>query len=284
MLPQSASLRTSPTRRAALGLLALTIAATAAAGPLGLFGPKGDSTNDKRDTVQRDSKAMLEDLFAAKPELRDRIKKAAGYATFKQTNVHLLLVASSNGYGVLVDNKTATPTYMRVASIGGGVGMGVKDLRVIFIFNDPAVMRQFVEQGWQFGTDADATAKYENTGIAAEQTAKANVNFEEGTVAAGASGNATARSGQSGQSGQKPAAKPGDSSAPKTTQPASTAKPDQKTDQKPDQKPGEKSGTKAAVLPATRGPIEIYQFTESGISLQATVSGTKYWKDAELNK
>ncbi len=277
MLPQSASLRTSPTRRAALGLLALTIAATAAAGPLGLFGPKGDSTNDKRDTVQRDSNAMLEDLFAAKPELRDRIKKAAGYATFKQTNVHLLLVASSNGYGVLVDNKTATPTYMRVASIGGGIGMGVKDLRVIFIFNDPAVMRQFVEQGWQFGTDADATAKYENTGIAAEQTAKANVNFEEGTVAAGASGNATA---QSGQSNPKPAAKPGDSSAPKTTQPASTAKPDQK----PGQKPGEKSGTKAAVLPATRGPIEIYQFTESGISLQATVSGTKYWKDAELNK
>ena len=281
MLPQSASLRTSPTRRAALGLLALTIAATAAAGPLGLFGPKGDSTNDKRDTVQRDSKAMLEDLFAAKPELRDRIKKAAGYATFKQTNVHLLLVASSNGYGVLVDNKTATPTYMRVASIGGGVGMGVKDLRVIFIFNDPAVMRQFVEQGWQFGTDADATAKYENTGVAAEQTTKAAVNFEEGTVAAGASGNATARSGQSGQ---KPAAKPGDSSAPKTTQPASTAKSDQKPAPKPAQKPGEKSGTTAAVLPATRGSIEIYQFTESGISLQATVSGTKYWKDAELNK
>ena len=29
--------------------------------------------------------------------------------------------------------------------------------------------------------------------------------------------------------------------------------------------------------------ITIYQFTESGLSLQATVSGTKYWPDDELN-
>jgi hypothetical protein len=29
--------------------------------------------------------------------------------------------------------------------------------------------------------------------------------------------------------------------------------------------------------------MEIYTFTESGIALQATVAGTKYWKDDDLN-
>jgi lipid-binding SYLF domain-containing protein len=29
--------------------------------------------------------------------------------------------------------------------------------------------------------------------------------------------------------------------------------------------------------------ITIYQLTESGLALQATIKGTKYWKDAELN-
>lgn len=29
--------------------------------------------------------------------------------------------------------------------------------------------------------------------------------------------------------------------------------------------------------------VEVYQFTESGISLQATIAGTKYWMDKELN-
>jgi hypothetical protein len=29
--------------------------------------------------------------------------------------------------------------------------------------------------------------------------------------------------------------------------------------------------------------IEVYAMTESGLALQATVTGTKYWKDADLN-
>jgi hypothetical protein len=29
--------------------------------------------------------------------------------------------------------------------------------------------------------------------------------------------------------------------------------------------------------------ITIYQLTESGLALQATVKGTKYWKDDALN-
>jgi len=29
--------------------------------------------------------------------------------------------------------------------------------------------------------------------------------------------------------------------------------------------------------------MTIYQLTESGLALQATVKGTKYWKDDELN-
>ncbi|MDA8527706.1 hypothetical protein N9K67_02785 [Opitutaceae bacterium] len=38
----------------------------------------------------------------------------------------------------------------------------------------------------------------------------------------------------------------------------------------------EASGT---VLPG----MEVYQLTKNGLALQATVQGTKYWKDKELN-
>ena len=31
------------------------------------------------------------------------------------------------------------------------------------------------------------------------------------------------------------------------------------------------------------GPIKVYAMTESGLALQATVTGTKYWKDKSLN-
>ncbi len=206
--------------------------------PAALFGPKGSSAEEKRQTVRAQRDEMLAELYRTKPEMKDRLKQAAGYATFKQTDVNLFLLASGNGYGLLVDNKTGKETVMRVASLGGGVGLGVKDLRVVFVFNDPKTMQQFLEQGWQFGGKADASAKYQDTGLSAEQNVKANVDFKEGAVAAGSS----------------------------TDTRAGTAKADTQ---------------RAAV--SVGGPLEIYQFTESGVSLQATVAGTKYWKDSKLN-
>jgi lipid-binding SYLF domain-containing protein len=207
--------------------------------PAALFGPKGDTAEEKCQTVRKQRDDMLAELYRTKPEMKDRLKRAAGYATFRQTDVNLFLLASGNGYGLVADNKTGKETFMRVASLGGGVGLGVKDLRVIFVFNEAKVMEQFVEQGWQFGGKADASAKYEDTGISAEQAVKANVDFKDGTMAAGSS--TDLRGG---------------------------------TDQKDTQREGVLVG----------GPMEIYQFTESGVSLQATVAGTKYWKDSKLNK
>lgn len=47
-------------------------------------------------------------------------------------------------------------------------------------------------------------------------------------------------------------------------------------------KSGEKGGAANAAGDITKD-MEIYQFVESGIALQATLAGTKYWKDKDLN-
>jgi lipid-binding SYLF domain-containing protein len=48
-------------------------------------------------------------------------------------------------------------------------------------------------------------------------------------------------------------------------------------------KTGEQGASTGASATAAGG-LEVYQFTKSGIALQATVQGTKYWCDAELNQ
>lgn len=47
-----------------------------------------------------------------------------------------------------------------------------------------------------------------------------------------------------------------------------------------------KAGDKGAAVggEAMLNGVTIYQITESGLALQATLKGTKYWKDAELNQ
>jgi lipid-binding SYLF domain-containing protein len=66
----------------------------------------------------------------------------------------LFLLSSGRGYGVVVD-KSGKETFMSMGSLGGGVGIGAKDLSVVFIFKDASVMNKFIESGWQFGGEAD---------------------------------------------------------------------------------------------------------------------------------
>lgn len=46
-------------------------------------------------------------------------------------------------------------------------------------------------------------------------------------------------------------------------------------------KASDKGGAVGAEV--TINDVTIYQLTESGLALQATIKGTKYWKDSELN-
>lgn len=48
-------------------------------------------------------------------------------------------------------------------------------------------------------------------------------------------------------------------------------------------KAGDKGGAAAGAIDVAPG-VKLYQITESGLALQATIQGTKYWKDEELNK
>ena len=47
-------------------------------------------------------------------------------------------------------------------------------------------------------------------------------------------------------------------------------------------KSGKKGGAYAGAIDVGPG-IKLYQLTEHGLALQATIQGTKYWKDDDLN-
>jgi len=94
---------------------------------------------------------------------------------------------------------------MKMYSGGVGVGIGVKKFNGIFIFKTTKAYRNFIEEGWQGGGQADAAAK----------------DNKQGGAVAG----------------------------------AISISPD----------------------------ITFYQITNKGLAAQATIQGTKYWKDKDLN-
>lgn len=120
--------------------------------------PKGSSTESRRAYVHDMRDEALDRLFEAHPTLRADVRAAAGYAVFSNLSVQVFPIGAGHGYGLAHDNASGRNTYMRMAQLDVGLGLGVKDFRVVFVFHDPDSFRSFVDQGWQLGADGEASA------------------------------------------------------------------------------------------------------------------------------
>lgn len=179
-----------------LAILCLTVSACASMG--------GGTVSEKRQAILTMEQDVLQKLYAQKPDTRSQLSSAPGYAVFSNANVNLLFVSAGTGYGVVNNKTSGSRVYMNMAEGGVGLGLGVKDYRIVMVFHNQKAISSFVNNGWTFGGNADASAKAGDKGGSVE---------------------------------------------------------------------GE----------AYYGDVTVYTFTEAGLAFQATIKGTKFWKDSELN-
>jgi lipid-binding SYLF domain-containing protein len=118
-----------------------------------------DDTAEEQAKVQKGVSEALQDLYKLQPEAKAAIQKAAGYAVFKNFGTNLLVVSTASGKGIATNNQTKQKTYMKMVSAGAGLGVGVKDFRVIFVFESEKAFNQFLDSGWSGSAQADAAAK-----------------------------------------------------------------------------------------------------------------------------
>jgi lipid-binding SYLF domain-containing protein len=124
-----------------------------------------DKNEEKRDKTRKMASQTLEDLYKLQPTAKAAIEKSAGYAVFNNMGTNLLLVSTARGAGIAVD-KTKQETFMKMISAGAGLGVGVKDYRVIFVFEDEKALGQFLNSGWAADAQTDAAAKTASSGAA----------------------------------------------------------------------------------------------------------------------
>jgi lipid-binding SYLF domain-containing protein len=136
-------------------LLCLLFVAPAFAG---IFG-QDETPEEERKQIQAERVEVLKKVSAEYPELQKKVAAAPGYATFSAVNMNLLLLSTSKGTGIVVDNEKNREIYMKVLALAGGIGAGLKDLNILIIFNEYETLEQFVTSGWQFGAQADAALK-----------------------------------------------------------------------------------------------------------------------------
>ena len=118
----------------------------------------------ERAEIRKMAKETLGRLYKVQPMARQKIPNAAGYAVFSNFGMKLGIVGSGRGEGLAVNNKTGKETFMKMLEVEGGLGYGAKSFSQIFVFEAEAPLRDFIENGWAFGSEAQADVKHEDTG------------------------------------------------------------------------------------------------------------------------
>lgn len=118
----------------------------------------------QRQDVLKKSEDTLKALYQIEPKSKELIDKSAGYATFSNFGMKILIAGGGTGTGVVINRSGAKPVYMNMAEVQAGLGVGIKSFQNIFVFQTQAALNDFVNSGWTFGGQVTAAAKYEATG------------------------------------------------------------------------------------------------------------------------
>src|SRR6478735_3221122 len=126
-----------------------------------LLAPAVASADKDKDQakVRKASSEALARLYAANPGARSAIAGAKGYATFSRWGMTLGAIGGGAGKGLVVSQPGGKETFMRFVEGSAGLGWGIKNYDLIFVFQTQSALNAFVTKGWEGGSQATAAAK-----------------------------------------------------------------------------------------------------------------------------
>lgn len=111
-----------------------------------------------RQQVREMAQDALASLYEIAPGTRRAIERSAGYAVFSTFGVKLFFAGGTTGKGMVVNHRTGRQTFMKMLQVQGGLGFGLNQNRLIFVFANESALRNFISQGWEFGGQVNLSA------------------------------------------------------------------------------------------------------------------------------
>jgi lipid-binding SYLF domain-containing protein len=139
-------------------LLGLTVNTTS------LRAASEEEIKQKRADIRKMANETLARLYKLQPSAKGAVAKSSGYAVFSNFGMKIFLAGGGSGRGIAVNNKTKKETFMKMVEVQAGVGLGIKKFRLVWVFENQADLKRFIDSGWEFGGQATAAAKLSDQG------------------------------------------------------------------------------------------------------------------------
>ncbi len=113
-----------------------------------------------RAEIDQMEKSAIENLYKASPYAREQMDSSYGYAVFDNRKFSFM-ITTEYGAGVAVE-RSGKRTYMKMASGGVNIGLGGEFYQIVFLFQNKGAFDKFVNDGYDFGSEATATGGTES--------------------------------------------------------------------------------------------------------------------------
>ena len=108
-------------------------------------------------------------------DIAEKLATLPGYAVIAMTTTKIPGVGTGLGYGVVIDSRTDTRSYIKVTQFEVGGGLGAQKFKAVILFKDPALLERTIKGGWHFESSADFSGAGEG-----ESQAIASVSTQSG--------------------------------------------------------------------------------------------------------
>ena len=113
------------------------------------------SPDEQRAEIRNNAMRTLDQLYAAQPSARQAVQKAAGYAVFSEISTKILVAGGGGGKGIVVDTISDQETFMLMATLQAGYGMGITKTHLVWVFETEADLKNFIANGYMLGADVN---------------------------------------------------------------------------------------------------------------------------------
>ena len=105
-------------------------------------------------------------------DIAQKLEALPGYAIIAMTTTKIPGVGTGLGYGVVIDSRTDTRSYIKVTQFEVGGGLGAQKFKAVILFKGPSLLERTIKGGWHFESSADfsGTGESDSQAIASVST------------------------------------------------------------------------------------------------------------------
>jgi lipid-binding SYLF domain-containing protein len=131
-----------------------------------------------RTELDKMSKKAIATLLETKPQLQALLDKSIGYVVVDMTVTKIPVVGTGAGYGVVIDRRTNTTSYIKVSQFEVGGGLGAEKYKVLIVFDDAKLLEKTAAGAWHYEAGASAASGSESAETAMSKSDKGYTAFK----------------------------------------------------------------------------------------------------------